>query len=269
MRKWFWFLYLVVSLTPVFAQEALPPEGAQVIPGAEGVLLTWPTTTPGRYLVQVYCEQKTVLEQEVQGGKLSVSLRGGLAYQWQVNLLQPTGFLPVVSNREFQVVAQNELVDAGADGASGGPGPGNSFEFDGKPGQNGADLNVTLSRDGAYVRAFVSGGVIANRLLYFAPDAQPFLLAVPGGRGGNGAAGAPDYAYSNGVEEYDGSPGGNGGQGGAGGTITVVSNGLSVGDYLLFNTRGGPGGSAGPGGGPGESPGTPGAPGRDGRVIVH
>ena len=264
------FGYLSLLMAPAWAQNAVPPDGAQVLAGAEGVVFHWPTTAgQGPYVVQIYSEGASVLEKEVSGNRLAVPLQSGLAYNWQVSLRTSQGFQQVVTNREFQVTQSTEILQAGADGQPGQPGPDNTVEFNGQPGQPGPNLTVTLTQDGEYIGVFVTGGVAANQTYYLSPGAGPLLIAVPGGRGGNGLSGAPAYYYEDGTVEYQGSAGGNGGDGGAGGTVTVIANGLSVSRYVTFNTRGGAGGSAGAPGSPEAGAGSPGRPGRDGQVIVR
>jgi hypothetical protein len=261
---------LLFLVTPGWAQEvALPPDGAFVIAAPEGVLLEWPPAgqAGGPYIVQVYSEQTVVMERDVTGNNLTVPLSPNRAYRWQVSLRKPQGFEPVVASREFQVVSQAEVVVQGADGQPGGPRSGNSYQFDGQPGQNGPSLAVTLTPIGSYASLFVTGGVSANKQYYLSPGSGPFLVGAPGGRGGNGFKGAP--AANWGDAGYDGSPGGNGGNGGSGGTITVTAHGLTVSSYLVLNVRGGAGGLAGAAGGPGQQSGVAGQPGRDGQVIVR
>lgn len=255
MRTLPFLTVLLLLVGPALAQDILPPAGARVIASStDGVLMQWPGSPKTRYFVQIYAGQVVAVEQEVTGNTITVPLRAGLAYQWKVSQITGNGYQEVVPSRMFELINDTQVVFTGPSGSPGGQGRRRAtFSLDGKPGGNGLSLTATLAKVGSYVSLSITGAP-ANRLYYFSPGAPRFIIASLGGQGGSGGQGFNgangDFNYQTGyvIVPEPGGNGGNGGNGGPGGNITVISNGLTVNDYLTFDTRGGAGGPAGPGG---------------------
>jgi hypothetical protein len=252
----FTLLLLCSLLGPALAQEILPPANARIFAnGPQGVALEWPGSPKSRYFLQITTGQVMVVEQEVTGNSISVTLRPGLAYQWKVNAIKDGGFQEIVPTRLFEIVTDTQISASGSPGSAGGLGNrrSNYRGLAGGRGGHGVNLTATLEPLGSYVKLSITGAP-ANRLYYFAPGAGPLILASLGGQGGNGGPGTNGldavFNYQTGyiTPPEPGGDGGDGGDGGAGGTITVISNGLPVSHYLLFDTRGGAGGAPGYGG---------------------
>ena len=239
-----------------------PPESAKIlVNGSNGVLLEWPGSPTARYFVQVYAGQVAAVEQEVTGTSVVVPLRAGLGYQWKVSRIDKGGYQPVVSSRNFQVLADPEFVFEGRAAVSPYDSRRVTYGAPGSSGGNGPNLKASLRTVGPYVSLDITGAPITRNFV-IAPGASPITLISRGGRGGDGTRGVPgqdavfDYQTGYIYPAGSGGPGGDAGDGGAGGSITAAfadESNLDPNSFLKLVSQGGQPGEPGEGGAGGRS----------------
>lgn len=227
---------LVLLTATALAQT--PPDNARVLSTGGNVTLTWPGDSRTEYLLQVSLQGQPVFAGVVRGTRARLDeLRPGL-YRWQVS--SRTGG-PPPTFYSFQLQTEPRLVYDGAHGGD-SPRPGRQ----GRPGQNGATLNVTLTPGDPYHQLTI------NRDTWLlSPDSGPLTVSSQGGRGGQGGpevpAGPVPVDAGGTVIWMPGGPGqppGRQGPGGAGGRVTAT--GSLIPRYLRFQLDGGPGDPPGP-----------------------
>ena len=252
------------------AEVASPPDNLRVVGAPARITFRWPATKNAGPL-EIFAGDRLVQNLSVPGNSAQVELAPGPLYQWRVRSLAP-GAPDVVPLRKLFV---ETLPKFSFDGKPGKPGETPSSTGYGVTVTNGApggpggeggegeDVQVTLRREGEYIR-FTLAAFPVNRTFLLLPSSMPIQVVSrggPGGPGGSGEQGAPGQyvnpnvnpTYPYGVPPYvdggAGGPGGPGGNGGRGGDITVDLGGdSSLAPYVQAQAPGGAAGRGGAGG---------------------
>lgn len=250
------------SLVPAVAQETFPPNNARLLALNPRVTLRWPGQAKERFYLQIYASQTEIVSQEVTGPGVTLELKPGPLYRWQVSKNSGSGYTEHVPLQSFQlssdVVFQfsGKAGRPGADGypggrtsASGGPGG------RGEDGGSGSDVVVNLNRNGEYIDLEVASLSHTQRFILL-PQTPIEIVTQggPGGHGGHGGAGIPgalflrENRYFVQAESYaagSGGHGGDGGAGGRGGKVVIRSQGVDASGLVRVSNQGGAGGRGG------------------------
>lgn len=262
--------------TPPLQAVLSPPDAAVVVGNAGRLTLSWPGTAK-EYYVQVHTAGKPYFEAQVKGNSVSMELRPGLSYRWNVAPVT-SGLAGLPEEHAFSLAAQSVFSFDGPRGAS----PPSSqpragiLGLPGSPGGPGQTVKIKVHPPVADLTCLELEGDRLRQKVYFLAGSSPITVTARGGDGGEGGSGGPGavkYLY-NGYYDADahngfnGADGGSGGDGGPGGRIVIESLGRPLSKEWSKIIRpvvdGGQAGQGGLGGEGGPAPTFPANSGRNG-----